>query len=69
MLASEENLVEVVVTLCEWGANLELQDHRGWTALATASVNGQSNVVTILCEKGANLESLEYGSLQRWPMM
>ena len=55
MLASQYRHGEVVKTLLEIGAQVDLQQD-GWSALLSASQNGHGEVVTILLENGAQVD-------------
>ncbi len=46
---------EAVKLLCKAGANVNIQDNKGYTALHTASKNSNCNVVKILLDYGANI--------------
>jgi ankyrin repeat protein len=39
------------------GADLELQDQLGWTALFHATYSGHQNMVRFLLDSGANMEA------------
>lgn len=54
MFAAREGAVEAVRALAESGANLNLTDPEGTTALIVAVINGHYDVVSALIEKGAD---------------
>jgi ankyrin repeat protein len=55
MLAAREGAAEAVRALAETGANLNLTDPDGTTALNIAIINAHYDVAAVLVEKGANL--------------
>ena len=54
MYAAREGAVEAARALAESGANLDLTDPEGTTALIVAIINGHYDVGRVLIEKGAN---------------
>ena len=54
MYAAREGAVDAVRALAESGANLDLTDPEGTTALIVAIINGYYDVAAVLVEKGAN---------------
>jgi ankyrin repeat protein len=54
MFAAREGAVEAVRALAESGANLNLTDPEGTTALIVAVINGHYDVVSALIDKGAD---------------
>ena len=64
MCASKEGHSKVVSLLQARGAQVDLQDSRGWSALMFACQAGHSQVVWLLLEHGANvdLQSLAWES-------
>jgi ankyrin repeat protein len=64
--ASYENRVEVVKLLIEGGANLNMGDSVGRTALTWASSWNQVEVVKLLIEAGANLNIRDKGVILHW---
>ena len=61
MIASREGKSEIVKTLLEKGAQVNMQDTYGLTALSFASQMGRTEIVKLLLDKGAdpNLKSNE----------
>lgn len=51
-----EDYLEIVKLLVEKGANINIQDEHGRTALHIASVNGRLEMVKLLVEKGADIK-------------
>jgi len=63
MWASQWNHFEVVKLLIERGANVNATDCHGWSALMTASAQGNTTIVKFLLENGAKThfrEKLEF---------
>ena len=56
MMAAVGGHKETVAILAEKGANLEVKDKNGRTALTMAAEEGHEETVAILAKKGANLE-------------
>jgi len=54
MFAAREGAVDAARALAESGANLDLTDPEGTTALIVAIINGHYDVAAVLVEKGAN---------------
>ena len=54
MYAAREGAVDAARALAESGANLDLTDPEGTTALIVAVINGHYDVAAVLVEKGAN---------------
>jgi ankyrin repeat protein len=54
MYAAREGAVDAARALAESGANLDLTDPEGTTALIVAIINGHYDVARVLVEKGAN---------------
>jgi ankyrin repeat protein len=54
MFAAREGAVDAARALAESGANLDLTDPDGTTALIVAIINGHYDVAAVLVEKGAN---------------
>ena len=54
MYAAREDGVDAARALAESGANLDLTDPEGTTALIVAIINGHYDVAAVLVEKGAN---------------
>ena len=54
MYAAREGAVDAARALAESGANLNLTDPEGTTALIVAVINGHYDVVSALLEKGAD---------------
>ena len=54
MYAAREGAVDAARALGAWGANLDLTDPEGTTALIVAVINGHYDVAAVLVEKGAN---------------
>jgi ankyrin repeat protein len=54
MYAAREGAVDAARALAESGANLDLTDPEGTTALILAIINGHYDVATVLVAKGAN---------------
>ena len=55
MSASKNGHGEVVKLLLEHGAQVDLQEENGWSALMSASQNGHGEVVKLLLEHGAQV--------------
>jgi ankyrin repeat protein len=53
--AASKGNEDVVQLLLERGADINAEDHRGWTALHAAAVNGHVDVVRLLLERGADV--------------
>ena len=64
MSAARYNKTDVVRFLLEKGANVDKQDHRGWTALHNASSsNNCTDVIRMLLQHGATRDiKSKYGS-------
>ena len=60
-LACAKNHLECVRLLCDRGADLNLQDEGGGTALMLACQDGYLATATLLCERGASLNLLKVG--------
>jgi len=56
MYGARYDNVEICRLLLEHGANIDLQDVYGWTALIVATVNGNVDVVDELLKARANTE-------------
>ena len=58
----------VFTILIEHGANLEVTNDNGWTALHFAAYYGQTKIVKILIEIEANLEATTKNKKQRFTL-
>lgn len=58
LLASQLNLPNIVLALLECGANIDMPNNYGITALHEAAGNNCYDVVKILVEKGANINAV-----------
>ena len=54
MYAAREGALDAAVALAEGGANLDVQDPDGTTAMLFAIINGHYDIAAMLLEKGAN---------------
>jgi len=68
MYASRHGYTDIVKSLIEGGANLNLTEEDNWTALMLASRNGHADIVNALIEAGANLNltTAEYSFSDGW---
>lgn len=57
MAACAHGYLPVLEQLCTAGAELELRDSDGWTALHLAAQAGQADVIRMLARRGARLDS------------
>ena len=55
MYSSRHDNLEIVKLLCENGANINLQDKDGFSALMIATDKGYLEIVKFLLENGANI--------------
>ena len=58
--ASDEGQVEIVCLLLEAGANKDVADNSGRTALTRAATEGRAQIVRVLLEVGANKDLADY---------
>ena len=61
ILAAEENHADVVQLLIERGANLELQERHGYTALTRAGFKERWDIVAILLKSGGRVSAKRQG--------
>ncbi len=54
MIAAAQNAESTVINLLEKGAEIDLKDFQGYSALSHAVNHGHANIVDILCKKGAS---------------
>lgn len=62
LMAAKENQVETVIALIGQGANLDLIDQHGWTALQYASAKGHTRVVELLIAAKADINAKAPGN-------
>ena len=63
LLISTEHGPEIVNTLINFNANLDLASDRGYTPLMRAAGKGQEDVVVLLLDKGANPAAVDCNGL------
>lgn len=56
MWAAEENNIEMMTLLLEKGADPNLRNRRGMSALLLAAKNGHSDAIKLLLDKGADVD-------------
>jgi ankyrin repeat protein len=59
IVAAEENWGDVVAYLINAGADLEITDHRGHTALARAAYHGHDEIIAMLLQAGASCRKID----------
>jgi len=59
IIATERNLENIVIVLIEKGAEIDIKDNNGWTALMHAARSGNIDIAKILIAKGAHIEIKE----------
>lgn len=62
MRALEQNYLDVVMTLIEYGALVDIADNEGRTSLTSASALGNEKVVDALLQKGADVNKQDNDS-------
>jgi ankyrin repeat protein/WD40 repeat protein len=62
IVATRYFMVDIVTKLCEMGANLDVQDSNGWSALHYAAYFGYDQLVELLVAKGANINNRQDGT-------
>ncbi len=69
MIASQKGHSEVVTILLKNGAQVNLQENDGWSALMMSCHNGHAEVVKLLLEKGVqvNLQKSDDRSVWEHP--
>jgi uncharacterized protein len=59
IVAAEENHGNVVAYLIMWGADLEITERHGYTALTRASYHGHDQIIDILLRAGAVCQEID----------
>lgn len=61
IVAAEENKGNIVAALIGYGADIEITERHGYTALTRASYHGHDEIITILLRAGAICQEIDPG--------